>query len=106
MSNTRITDCAQCIRRISGLAVGRGPSSGLAHTVAFRLRGARNGPEWGCQQTPDVVPIPGTLHASRLEGNSAAAGLALTGASITDQRKTATFITVDRHKVTYWDGGI
>jgi aryl-alcohol dehydrogenase-like predicted oxidoreductase len=38
---------------------------------------------WLLAKAPDVVPIPGTLHVSRLEENSAAARLTLTGAEIT-----------------------
>ena len=37
---------------------------------------------WLLAKAPDVVPIPGTLHVSRLEENTAAAGLTLTGAEI------------------------
>jgi aryl-alcohol dehydrogenase-like predicted oxidoreductase len=33
-------------------------------------------------EAPGVVPIPGTLHVSRLEENTAAAGLTLTGEEI------------------------
>ncbi|MDX3853106.1 aldo/keto reductase [Streptomyces sp. AK02-01A] len=37
---------------------------------------------WLLAQAPDVVPIPGTLHVSRLEENTGAARLALTGAEL------------------------
>jgi aryl-alcohol dehydrogenase-like predicted oxidoreductase len=37
---------------------------------------------WLLAKAPDVVPIPGTLHVSRLDENTAAAGLTLTGAEI------------------------
>ena len=37
---------------------------------------------WLLAKAPDVVPIPGTLHVSRLEENSAAAELTLTSADI------------------------
>ena len=37
---------------------------------------------WLLAKAPDVVPIPGTLHVSRLEENTAAAELTLTGAEI------------------------
>ncbi|MEU3985403.1 aldo/keto reductase [Streptomyces sp. NPDC026672] len=38
---------------------------------------------WLLAQAPDVVPIPGTLHASRLEENTRAAELELTAAELT-----------------------
>jgi aryl-alcohol dehydrogenase-like predicted oxidoreductase len=37
---------------------------------------------WLLAKATDVVPIPGTLHVSRMEENSAATGLALTGAEM------------------------
>jgi aryl-alcohol dehydrogenase-like predicted oxidoreductase len=37
---------------------------------------------WLLAKAPDVVPIPGTLHVSRMEENTAAAGLTLAGAEI------------------------
>ena len=37
---------------------------------------------WLLAKATDVVPIPGTLHVSRLEENSAATGLTLTGAEM------------------------
>lgn len=37
---------------------------------------------WLLAKAPDVVPIPGTLHVSRLQENAAAADLVLTGADI------------------------
>jgi aryl-alcohol dehydrogenase-like predicted oxidoreductase len=44
---------------------------------------------WLLAKAPDVVPIPGTLHVSRLEENTAAAGLTLAGAEITPARLPA-----------------
>jgi aryl-alcohol dehydrogenase-like predicted oxidoreductase len=37
---------------------------------------------WLLARAPGVVPIPGTLHVSRLAENAAAAGLVLAGAEI------------------------
>jgi aryl-alcohol dehydrogenase-like predicted oxidoreductase len=43
--------------------------------VAFPL-------QWLLAKAPDVVPIPGTLHVSRLDEDTAAAGLTLASAEI------------------------